>query len=65
MFAEKLLFMEGTPNDEYRHESAEFLQNPTRLARKVKQSRTKYFAAVRTGKRSGGGRHVYTFYEQC
>ena len=47
------------------HESAEFLQNPTRLARKVKQLRTKYAAAVRAGKRSGGGRHVYTFYEQC
>ena len=65
MFVDKLAVVNGIPNDDYPHKHTEFQNNPTRLARKIKQLRNKFVAAVRAGKRSGGGRQVYRFYEEC
>lgn len=64
MFVEKLMLVDQTKG-EYPHEVVEFQQNPARLSRKIKQLRNKYATAVRAGKKSGGGRQVFKFYDLC
>ena len=66
MFVEKLMLIDQTKaKDDYPHEVIEFVKNPARLSRKIKQLRNKFATAVRAGKRSGGGRQVFKFYELC
>lgn len=66
MFVEKLMLVDQTKaKGEYPHEVIEFLKDPARLSRKIKQLRNKYATAVRAGKRSGGGRQVFKFYDLC
>ena len=65
LFVAKLSGITDLPNEEFPHHLAEFQQNSGRVVRKVKQLQNKFVAAVRAGRRSGGGRQVFKFYELC
>ena len=64
------MFMSKYPNttttddiNEFPHKPADFTKQ--RIASKLKTIRQNYKKAIDLGRRSGGGRVVMTFYEQC
>ena len=65
LFVAKLSGITDLPNEEFSHHLAEFQQNSGQVVRKVEQLQNKFVAAVRAGRRSGGGRQVFKCYELC